>query len=163
MAITHVYIAPVHDSRPRKCGPLPRDRKIVWTRSGGRATVPPAQIPLTQIDRQGKLIEIPQALQPEVVAGDHATIDVVHSQFSPANVSIALGGTITWVFRDKVAHVALLANGPRALNTGIRRRGGRFYRQLTVPGTYNLFCWLHPVTMHQTVTVRSAPEAPTSG
>jgi plastocyanin len=34
------------------------------------------------------------------------------------------------------------------------RRDGRYSQTFTVPGTYNLFCDLHPMTMHQTITVR---------
>jgi hypothetical protein len=33
--------------------------------------------------------------------------------------------------------------------------GGAVYeRRFTVPGVYQLFCYLHPMTMHQELTVR---------
>jgi len=34
------------------------------------------------------------------------------------------------------------------------RQGATFTQRFGVPGTYNLFCYLHPVTMHQTLVVR---------
>ena len=77
-----------------------------------------------------------------------------NSLFTPPSLSIALGGTVTWRSLDVDRHVVFLANGPRAVDCPLMRQGAVFAQRFTVPGTYNLFCYLHPVTMHQTVTVR---------
>lgn len=153
MAITHIYVA--RDQRaPRGCGPLPADRRTYWTRTDGRRTVAPGQVPLTSLDAHGRPIEVSHAVGPQVIAGDSATVDLVHSLFKPPNLSIARGGRVTWYFRDNDAHNVQLANGPRAVASPTQRRGGVYTQTFAVPGTYNLFCYLHPVTMHQTLTVR---------
>jgi plastocyanin len=153
MAITHIYVA--RDSgASRTCDPLPADAHTYWTRTDGRWDVPPGSVPLTGLDAHGDPVEIARAAGPEVIAGDSASVDLVNSLFSPPNLSIARGGSVTWFFRDRDVHVVLLANGPRAVDSPLRRAGGVYSQSFDVPGTYNLFCYLHPVTMHQTLTVR---------
>ena len=153
MAITHIYVARDRGAS-RACDPLPADRRTHWTRTDGRVTVPPAQVPLTGLDARRRPVEISRAAGPERVAGDFATVDLVDSLFKPPNLSIARGGRVTWLFRDRAAHIVQLANGPRAVESPLSRKGGRYTQDFPVPGTYNLFCYLHPVTMHQTLTVR---------
>jgi plastocyanin len=156
MAITHVYVAR-DDDAPRTCDPLPPDRTIHWTRRVGRDAVAPSQIPLTALDAAGRLREIPRAEGPGVVAAGAATVDLTRSLFSPPNLSIALNGTVTWRSPDAVHHAVMLANGPRSVNSPIMGQGGMFVQRFEVPGTYNLFCYLHPITMHQTLVVRPDP------
>jgi plastocyanin len=109
---------------------------------------------VTGLDDRGRPIPIARAAGPSVTAGDSATVDLKQSLFGPPNLSIALGGTVTWRSLDGPRHVVFLANGPRAVDGPLMRRGAVYSKQFTVPGTYNLFCYLHPVTMHQTVVVR---------
>jgi plastocyanin len=153
MAITHVYIAKDADA-PRGCEPLPADGQTLWSRTDGRATVAPMQVPLTRLDAAGNPIEIPFAGGPLVEAGANASVDVEHAAFEPSNLTIPSGGRVTWRFRDRDMHDVLSANAPRAVDGPMARRGGRYSQTFTVPGTYNLFCDLHPMTMHQTITVR---------
>lgn len=153
MAITHVYIAR-DKGASRTCDPLPGDRRIHWTRKDGRASVPPAQVPLTGLDANGGFVELQNARGPQVVAGATASADLIRNRFNPPNLSIARGGRVTWLFRDPTVHIVLLANGPRAVDSPLSRGGSQYAQSFDVPGKYNLFCYLHPVTMHQTVTVR---------
>ncbi len=159
MAITHVYVAP-SESAPAGCDPLPSDTQIHWSRRLGRETVPPEQIPLTGLDGRGRPKVIARAAGRGVVAQDAATVDLTRSLFGPANLSIALGGTVTWRALDTARHVVFLANGPRAVDGPLMRKGAVFAQRFSVPGTYNLFCYLHPVTMHQTLVVRPGPAPP---
>jgi plastocyanin len=156
MAIAHVYVAR-DDGAATSCHPLPPDRTIHWTRHVGRDAVTPSQIPLTALDGAGRLREIARSEGPGVVAADAATVDLTRSLFSPPNLSIALNGTVTWRSLDIVHHAVMLANGPRSVNSPIMGRGGIFVQRFEVPGTYNLFCYLHPVTMHETLVVRPDP------
>ena len=74
--------------------------------------------------------------------------------FKTVNLSVVSGTTITWHFDDPVPHKVQLANGPRAMGSPTLSGGGRYERTFTVPGVYQLFCYLHPMTMHQELTVR---------
>ena len=153
MAITHVYVA--RDERASTtCDPLPADRRIHWSRALGRNSVAPMQLPLTGLDDEGRPRQIAQAAGPSLAAGATATVDLTRSLFSPPNLSIALGGEVTWRTLDSERHVVFLANGPRAVDSPLMRRGATYSQRFDVPGTYNLFCYLHPVTMHQTLVVR---------
>jgi plastocyanin len=158
MAITHIYVAPDEGApaagAPAGCDPLPADRHIHWSRRLGRDWVAPSQIPLTGLDKHGSPKVIARAEGPSVVAQDTATVDLANSLFGPPNLSIALGGTVTWRAFDTVRHVVFLANGPRAVDGPLMSKGAVYTQRFTVPGTYNLFCYLHPVTMHQTLVVR---------
>ena len=153
MAITHIYVAP-DEGVPAGCDPLPADGSIHWSRRLGRESVPPEQIALTGLDARGRPTQIARAAGQEALAQDAATVDLRNSLFTPPSLSIALGGTVTWRSLDVDRHVVFLANGPRAVDGPLMRQGAVFAQRFTVPGTYNLFCYLHPVTMHQTVTVR---------
>lgn len=153
MAITHLYVAP-DDNASTACGPLPADGHVHWSRRLGRETVAPAQIPLNALDGDGNVVELAHATGRSVVAGSTADVDLEHSRFDPPNLSVALGATVTWHFRDAIRHVVILANGPRAVDSPLLKDGATYSQQFTVPGTYNLFCYLHPMTMHETLIVR---------
>jgi len=153
MAITHVYVAR-DDGASAACDPLPGDLRTHWTRRTGRASVAPRQIPLTGLDERGRPRLIQRAAGASLIAGATATVDLARSLFAPPNLSIALGGTVTWRSLDRVRHAVLLANGPRSVNSPLMGTGGTFAQRFDVPGRYNLFCYLHPVTMHQTLDVR---------
>ena len=153
MSITHIYVAR-DDKASMACDPLPADRRIDWSRKLGRNSVAPMQLPLTGLDDRGRPRQIASAQGPSVVAGASVTVDLERSLFSPPNLSIALGGVVTWRSLDQERHVVILANGPRAVDSPLMRQGATHAQRFDVAGTYNLFCYLHPVTMHQTLTVR---------
>jgi plastocyanin len=60
---------------------------------------------------------------------------------------------VRWRFGDPVQHDVTLASVPRGFASAYTTRG-TYRKRLTVPGTYRIFCSLHPVTMSQTVEVR---------
>jgi plastocyanin len=74
--------------------------------------------------------------------------------FRRANVSVSQGATLRWLFGGDSLHNVTVANGPRGFSS-VNLSNEREYRtRLTTPGTYQLFCALHPVTMTATVKVR---------
>jgi plastocyanin len=50
-----------------------------------------------------------------------------------------------------------LASGPVGFASRWKTRGESYARRFDVPGTYRLFCSLHPIAMNQVVDVRSGP------
>jgi hypothetical protein len=74
--------------------------------------------------------------------------------YRPANLSVEEGARVTWRWRDPIEHNLMIANGPRNLTGPIKRGGFRMTRTLAVPGTYRMFCSLHPVTMQEVIVVR---------
>ncbi len=73
--------------------------------------------------------------------------------FGAQRVSLPRGATFTWRFRGSVEHDVTLASGPVGFASPSMRHGSYTFR-FTRPGTYHLFCSLHPARMTQTVIVR---------
>jgi hypothetical protein len=73
--------------------------------------------------------------------------------FGAQRVSLRRGAKFTWRFRGGVEHDVTLATGPAGFASPSMRAGSYTYR-FTRPGTYRLFCSLHPARMTQVVTVR---------
>lgn len=73
--------------------------------------------------------------------------------YGAERVSIKRGSTFTWTFAGGVPHDVTLASGPVGFSAPSVRTGTFSYR-FTRPGTYKLFCSLHPMRMTQVITVR---------
>jgi plastocyanin len=156
MGVWHIYVAERKVRGPR-CAPLPADRVERKTDQPVREAPPRVIVPLTALDDAG----LPQTLaHPEGALSYYGTsleepeIEVDQGVFAKVNLSVPAGTTLKWIFKDPVPHKVSLANGPRSMGSPTLK-GGRIYeRQFTVPGVYQLFCYLHPMTMHQELTVR---------
>jgi hypothetical protein len=74
-------------------------------------------------------------------------------QYGEQRVTIARGSTFRWRFAGPSRHDVTLANGPVGFSSP-SVSSGSFAHRFTVPGTYRLFCSLHPTEMTQIVTVR---------
>jgi plastocyanin len=72
--------------------------------------------------------------------------------FGAQRVSLRRGTLFTWQFRGGVDHDVTLASGPVGFASPSMRSGTFRYR-FTRPGTYKLFCSLHPARMTEIVTV----------
>jgi plastocyanin len=158
MSVMHVYMARagvggvpgVGDT----CGPLPDDMTSATTDEPGRFEPPPWEVPLTGLDENGKAVEIDRPPGAVKVRNGPTKVTVKDYSFSEPNLSIPLGGRITWRFPDTVAHDVTVANGPLGFSAPFSRLGRTYTQEFTRPGKYRLFCSLHPVVMHEVVDVR---------
>jgi plastocyanin len=73
--------------------------------------------------------------------------------YGAQRVSVRRGTRFTWRFVGTVQHDVTLASGPVGFASPSLTRG-RYSFRFTRPGTYRLFCSLHPSRMTQIVTVR---------
>jgi plastocyanin len=87
-----------------------------------------------------------------LAAGEAATptaITIDNFTFNPQGVTVKAGATISWINKDDIPHgIASTDNAfkrSKALDTD-----DSFSTTLTVPGTYQYFCYLHP---HMTGTI----------
>ena len=153
MGIHLVYFAPDQAVTDR-CGPLPGDVRTATATGPGRATAPKVTVPLTGLDRRGRAVEIegPPGRMARV-RGGRAAVGVRDYSFSRPNLRVKRGTRISWRFSGPSLHDVTLASGPRGFSSHHRDRG-RFDQKLTEPGTYKLFCSLHPVDMTQRIVVR---------
>jgi plastocyanin len=82
------------------------------------------------------------------------TVDVGDLYFAPANMQVRRGSTVRWRFVGGLLHNVTLAQGPKGFSSFDLDRARTYSQKLTKPGTYRLFCGLHPTTMLETVTVK---------
>lgn len=153
MGLMVIYVAP-DESVTDPCGPMPTDIKTLRTATKGRPNPVPFTVPLTGLDSTGRAVTIAKPPGPfTVVAGD-ANVTVDNFAFSPPNLIVRRGATVTWTFPGDVRHDVTLASGPYGFSSDSLRNGGTFSIRLARKGTYRLFCSLHPVQMSQVIKVR---------
>jgi plastocyanin len=155
MGIMHLYIA--HGAgRPEPCPPPPADvqsRRLAFLGAPGRDVPPLEQPELSALDADGIARPVADLTGPVAVRPGDATVNVRNAAFAPRRLSVPSGAVVRWRFGDPVQHDVTLASGPRGFASAYTTRG-TYRKRLTVPGTYRIFCSLHPVTMSQTVEVR---------
>jgi plastocyanin len=153
MGLMVAYVAP-DESVTDGCGPLPTDVRVIKTRTKGRALPPAYRVPLTGLDRRGRAVTIQRPPGRTSVFDGDAVIDVTSYAFSNRNVVVPRGSTVTWRFNGDERHDVTLADGPLGFSSNALDGGREFSQRLDRPGTYKLFCSLHPVQMTQVVEVR---------
>jgi plastocyanin len=80
-------------------------------------------------------------------------VDLRDNVFRPSHISLRAGGSLRWRFADAIPHNVLFASGPRLVGSPTLSDGKTYTTRFRAPGHYELFCYLHPMTMHQTVEV----------
>ena len=154
MGLMVVYVAP-DPSVTDPCGPLPTDVKVLRTKTKGRPNPVPFKVPLTGLDGHGTRRDDRQAAGP--VRGLRRRHDVMvdNFAFSRPQLSSRRGATVTWTFDGAVRHDVTLANGPVRLLVGPPLERPSFTPEARPqPGTYKLFCSLHPTQMNEQIVVR---------
>lgn len=153
MGILVLYTAPATAPVPR-CAPLPTDVVTQRTTQPHRTTAPRFTVPLTGLSRRGNAIRIKAPRGKRVSAGDGALIRVRDFDFARRNLRVKSGSRVRWRFDDPVLHDVTLASGPRGFASEHLSDRRTYTATFDTPGTYRIFCSLHPVRMTQTVQVR---------
>jgi plastocyanin len=148
MGIMVLYVT--RESVGDGCAALPDDVKV--DRVDGPADPPGVRVPLNaRRGRATREVKRPPGRTRLLDSGD--TIDVGRFRFSPPNAAVRQGAELRWRFFDEELHNVTLASGPVGFSSPNASDGRSFARRFDKPGTYRLFCSLHPVGMNQTVTV----------
>jgi plastocyanin len=152
MAISHVYVTP-DSSIPKGCAPLPADAIEVTKPGPFRAEPPAVSVPLNRITPGGKTesFTLDPADAKPVKSG--STVALRDNTFSPRHISLPVGGSVKWLFADPIDHNVLFASGPRLVGSPTLSNGQTYTTTFTKAGHYELFCYLHPMTMHEVVEV----------
>ena len=69
-------------------------------------------------------------------------IKIDNYSFTPADITVAAGTTVTWVNRDDVPHT--VRNNDGTLKTKALDTDDKFSMTFDKPGTYEYFCSIHP-------------------
>jgi plastocyanin len=78
------------------------------------------------------------------------SVTVANMAFSPAAVSTSLGGSVTWTFKDAIAHTTTSDQG--FWDSGTRSGGATYSHTFTSAGTFAYHCTIHSM-MRGTVKV----------
>ena len=74
-------------------------------------------------------------------AADDMEVHIDNFTFQPAELTVKVGTTVTWINRDDIPHLVVSAGKfhSKALDTD-----DKFSFTFTTPGVYDYFCSLHP-------------------
>lgn len=136
----------------------PGDLRRFRLKREGRTRAPRIRVPINGYPTNGPLGARPRPiLRPPgrtVALRGGSMVEVGDPYFLPRNISLPSGGLLRWRFLGDGLHNVTLANGPRGFSSPNLNRDREFRYRFRRPGTYRLFCGLHPVTMTSTIRVR---------
>lgn len=153
MGLMLAYLHP-DPSVTSPCGARPADYRLLRTSTPGRARAPKVRVNIYDYGADGRVRKVPgppSAFQRLV--GD-ASASAFDFAFRAGNISVPQGATVRWRFDGPSLHNVTVAGGPEGFSSNRLSRGRLFEKRLTRPGTYTLFCELHPVGMIQRIVVR---------
>jgi len=142
MGIFGAYFSP-DPSVAGACGPVPGDIQTRASTAPGRPDPPHFVVPLAR-PPLGKWRTLRTG----------ATIRVDDAGFARQKVRLPKGAKLRWRFAGSGLHNVTLANGPRGFASPNLDQDRTFSYRFKVPGTYKLFCTLHPTSMVEVVKVR---------
>jgi hypothetical protein len=152
MAIMHIYVVP-HAAGRERCPALPADARELVKPGPVRTDPPVTTVPLNVLGDDGHTSAVGEPPWPVVPRPHDGVVTLRDDAFSPEHIQLAVGESLTWKFEDQVAHNVTFANGPFLVGTPTLRDGQQASARFMLPGRYELFCYLHPLTMHQVVDV----------
>jgi hypothetical protein len=154
MGIMGMFVAR-DPSVTRPCGALPGDVQVVREARRGRASPPLVRVPINSRRGPGPARPVPQPPgPPEWATG--GPLEVRGLRVDPANAVVRQGATVHWRFWGSSLHTVTVAGGPEGFSSPNLSDGREFAHRFTRPGTYRLYCSLHPVDMTSTVRVLPA-------
>ena len=75
-------------------------------------------------------------------AAPSPSVRIDNFSFTPAEITIAPGTTLTWVNGDDIPHTVAATN--KAFRSKVMDTDQHYSFTFTAPGTYDYFCSLHP-------------------
>jgi Copper binding proteins, plastocyanin/azurin family len=153
MSIMHVYLAKHAAPATQDCAPLPADAQQLVKDEPVRLDPPDVSVPLNMLGDDGHTHEITALPWPLTPLGNPASVALKDNAFDPPYVQLKSGSNLTWSFDDAVAHNVTFASGPMLQGSPTLAGGKTFTTQFTRAGRYELFCYLHPLQMHQVIDV----------
>jgi amicyanin len=96
---------------------------------------------------------------PASAAADHHVM-ISNFTFSNAALTVRAGDTVTWTNHDQVPHDVVSSSGPAVVRSPLMDAGQSFSFAFTAPGTYALYCSVHPEMRAQVVVLPPDTPAP---
>jgi plastocyanin len=144
----------VPNDTPRKENRTMAVRKHLYLRTSARRAVLAGSAVLALLAVPASLLaagEGPLDPPQQVAKVEGPTVTIDNFSFTPANLSVPVGTTVTWTNQDDMVHT--VTSSTRAFSSTGLETGQAFSYAFTTPGTYTYFCSFHP-KMTATVIVR---------
>ena len=90
-----------------------------------------------------------QIAQAATTAKGSAKVSIANFEFTPAEITIAPGESVTWTNDDGAPHGLAYHDG--AKGTDLMLPGATFSRRFDQPGTYDYNCAVHPYMIGRVV------------
>ena len=152
MGIMHAYVAPP-GPETGDCPALPTDVETVHWDRPYRTEVPKVHIPLAALGPDGRARPVDTLPGPFYRPKGDAVVTLDGLRFNHRKVALRRGASIRWIFKDPFLHDVTSANGPTAIGSQPLKNGASWRLKFNRPGTYALYCTLHPLDMQQIVEV----------
>jgi amicyanin len=78
------------------------------------------------------------------VGAAEATVSIDQFAFSPKELVVTAGATVTWVNAEDFPHTVTSAAAPPLFDSKTLDKDDKFSFQFKTPGTYDYLCKLHP-------------------
>lgn len=78
------------------------------------------------------------------------TVIIKNFSFTPHNLTVKKGTTVTWVNQDSVAHTIK----SDSFNSNVLNNGDKFEYRFNEPGTYEYSCGIHPSMEDKIIVVK---------
>ncbi|ABS66226.1 blue (type 1) copper domain protein [Xanthobacter versatilis] len=82
------------------------------------------------------------AARPAAAAGEEVTVSIDNFTFTPAEVTVAPGTTVTWVNNDDIPHTVV--DKKQAFRSKVLDTEGKYSFTFNTAGDFTYFCSLHP-------------------
>jgi hypothetical protein len=152
MGIMHAYVAPP-TAKVGDCAPLPSDVRTVQWDQPFRTEIPKVEIPLAVRGPDGRARAIDTLPGSWYRPKGDAVVRLRDVQPSHRKIVLRRGASITFRFEDPFLHDVTTASGPTAIASQPLKDGAAWRMRFTKPGTYDLYCTLHPLDMQQQIQV----------
>lgn len=71
-------------------------------------------------------------------------VKIDNFSFGPANLTVAVGTTVTWTNRDDIPHTVVSTDDPKTFKSKVLDTDEKFSFTFSKAGTYPYFCSIHP-------------------
>ena len=98
---------------------------------------------------------------PAVASKPKKTVTVGDNFYKPKKFAVSVGDTVSWAFKGRAIHDVYVKSGPEKFHSKKQGYGYTFSKVFKKPGSYSIYCTLHP-SMTMKITVTAPIPAPTT-
>jgi plastocyanin len=77
-------------------------------------------------------------------AAETREVQIDNYSFSPGDLTVPAGTTVTWINHDETPHTVVATGHPHAFRSGGLDTDDKFSFTFTKPGIYSYLCTVHP-------------------